>query len=189
MSADNARPSAPPAAPGRYDGPTILLHWLTALLVIVLFALPQIWQQLERRTPPRLFLIDLHFSFGITLAGVILLRILWRLALGNRLPQAGPKPARLASRIVHLAFYILVPAQVTLGFLLRWAQQQPLPYFGLFVVPDPFAIPFEARVVIGQLHEWNAWLLIILSGAHAAAALLHHYVLRDGLLLRMTPGR
>ncbi len=90
---------------------------------------------------------------------------------------------------MHFGFYILLPAQVTLGFLLRWAQKQPLPYFGLFVIPDPFSIPFEARTVIGTLHEWNAWVLIILSGGHALAALLHHYVLRDGLLLRMTPKR
>jgi len=39
------------------------------------------------------------------------------------------------------------------------------------------------------LHEWNAWVIIVLSGAHAVAALLHHYVLRDGLLHRMMLGR
>ncbi|MDR6290502.1 cytochrome b561 [Inquilinus ginsengisoli] len=189
MTADT--PSMPAAArpQGRYDTTTIVLHWLTAVLVVVMFALPQIWQQFERRTPPRLWLIDLHFSLGITLAGLLLVRILWRAALGGRLPQVGPGPARVASRIVHLAFYILLPAQVTLGVLLRWAQQQPLPYFGLFVIPDPFAMPLDARTVLGLLHEWNAWVIIVLSGGHAAAALLHHYVLRDGLLLRMTPKR
>lgn len=189
MTADTT--PMPPATrlQGRYDGTTIILHWLTALLVIVMFALPHIWQQLERRTPPRLFLIDLHFSLGITLTGIILIRILWRAALGSRLPHAGPELARRASRIVHFGFYILLPAQLALGFLLRWAQKQPLPYFGLFVIPDPFSIPLEARTVIGMLHEWNAWVLIILSGGHALAALLHHYALRDGLLLRMTPKR
>ena len=187
MTADIA--SVPPADRSRYDGMTIALHWLTALLVIVMFALPQIWQQLERRTPPRLFLIDLHFSLGITLAGIVLVRILWRAVLGRRLPHAGPELARRASRIVHWALYILLPAQLALGFLLRWAQHQPLPYFGLFVIPDPFSIPLEARTVIGVLHEWNAWVIIVLSGAHAVAALLHHYVLRDGLLHRMMLGR
>ncbi|OWJ69249.1 hypothetical protein BWR60_00490 [Inquilinus limosus] len=177
--------SAPPDDRSRYDTATIILHWLTALLVIVMFALPHIWQQLERRTPPRLFLIDLHFSLGITLAGIVLARILWRLARGRRLPHAGPKLAQHASRLVHWAFYILLPGQLVLGFLLRWAQHQPLPYFGLFVIPDPFGLPLEARTVIGLLHEWNAWVLIILSGGHAAAALVHHYALRDGLLRRM----
>jgi cytochrome b561 len=185
MTAENATVS--PA--DRYDRPTIFLHWLTALLVVVMFALPQIWQQLERRTPPRLFLIDLHFSLGITLTGIVLIRILWRAVLGRRLPHAGPELARRASRIVHWALYFLLSAQLVLGFLLRWAQHQPLPYFGLFVVPDPFGIPLEANRAIGVVHEWNAWVLIILSGAHAVAALVHHYVLRDGLLDRMMPGR
>ncbi|WP_395678751.1 cytochrome b [Inquilinus sp.] len=187
MTAETA--SRLPAERSRYDGATIILHWLTALLVIVMFALPHIWQQLERRTPPRLFLIDLHFSLGITLAGIVLVRILWRAVQGRRLPHAGPKLAQHASRIVHWAFYFLLPAQLALGFLLRWAQHQPLPYFGLFLVPDPFGLPLEARVVIGELHEWNAWVIIILSGGHAAAALVHHYVLRDGLLRRMWGGR
>lgn len=187
MTVDTA--SGLPAERSRYDGATIILHWLTALLVIVMFALPQIWQQLERRTPPRLFLIDLHFSLGITLTGIVLVRILWRAVQGRRLPHAGPKLAQHASRIVHWAFYILLPAQLALGFLLRWAQHQPLPYFGLFLVPDPFGLPLDARVVIGELHEWNAWVIIILSGGHAVAALVHHYVLRDGLLQRMWGGR
>jgi len=187
MTAENA--SVSPAGRGRYDSLTIILHWLTAVLVIVMFALPQIWQQLERRTPPRLFLIDLHFSLGITLTGIVLVRILWRAVPGRRLPHAGPELARRASRIVHWALYILLPAQLALGFLLRWAQHQPLPYFGLFVIPDPFSIPLDARTVIGVLHEWNAWVIIILSGTHAVAALLHHYVLRDGLLHRMALGQ
>jgi len=101
-------PTAGARPQGRYDTTTIVLHWLTALLVVVMFALPHIWQQFERRTPPRLWLIDLHFSLGITLAGLLLVRILWRAALGGRLPHAGPGAAGLASRIVHLAFYILL---------------------------------------------------------------------------------
>lgn len=184
MTAENATVS--PA--DRYDRPTIFLHWLTAVLVVAMFALPHIWQQLERRTPPRLFLIDLHFSLGITLTGIVLIRILWRTALGRRLPHVGPALAQRASRFVHLALYILLSAQLALGFLLRWAQHQPLPFFGLFVIPDPFGIPLEASRAIGVVHEWNAWVLIILSGGHALAALVHHYVLRDGLLHRMWGG-
>ena len=37
----------------------------------------------------------------------------------------------------------------------------------------------------GDLHEISVNVLLILVGVHAAAALFHHYVLKDGLIDRM----
>jgi cytochrome b561 len=33
-----------------------------------------------------------------------------------------------------------------------------------------------------------AWTIIVLAGLHAAMALIHHYILKDGLLQRMLSG-
>ena len=33
-----------------------------------------------------------------------------------------------------------------------------------------------------------AWTIIVLASLHAAMALIHHYILKDGLLKRMQPG-
>jgi cytochrome b561 len=41
---------------------------------------------------------------------------------------------------------------------------------------------------LGDLHYWVATTIIMLAGLHAAAALFHHYVLRDDVLWRMLPG-
>lgn len=75
-------------SPTRYDTPTILLHWLTALLVIGLFALAEIWDALPRGTPARKLLQSLHVSFGLLFAAVLVARIVWRLTAGRRLPRA-----------------------------------------------------------------------------------------------------
>jgi hypothetical protein len=57
------------------------------------------------------------------------------------------------------------------------------------LIPPPFA-PFSkpAHHLVGELHELNGWAIIILAAGHAAAALYHHYVLRDRVLSRMLPG-
>lgn len=186
--AESAFVKSAPHSGNQYDPVTIFLHWVTAFLVVLLFASPYIWRMYERRTPPRLFIIDLHFSVGITLAAIVMFRILWRM-FGAHAPTSGSGLVHLASRVMHFALYVLLCGQFVLGFLLRWAQQQPLTYFWLFNIPDPIFVPHDSRMLLGTMHEWNAWAIIVLSGIHALAALLHHYALRDAVLFRMVPIR
>jgi cytochrome b561 len=71
--------------------------------------------------------------------------------------------------------------------VLRWAGNESMSFFGL-LMPPPFA-PFSKSThhLIGDLHELNGWAIIVLAAVHAAAALYHHYVLRDQVLSRMLP--
>ncbi len=71
-----------------YDRGTIILHWLTAVLVVSLFASAETWWFLPRGTALREELQTLHISLGISLAATIIMRIVWRLAQGRRLPPA-----------------------------------------------------------------------------------------------------
>ena len=173
----------------RYDGISILLHWLTALLVIALFGLAQGWHFAPRHSDLREGMEDLHISLGIALAGVILFQLLWRLTRQRRpaLPLAGLQA--LAAHMMHGLLYLLVVAQVVIGFLWHWSYGQGLSFFGLFSLEPPFALAASLRGLLHEMHETNAWIIITLAGLHALAALLHHYVLKDGLLRRMAPGR
>lgn len=177
------------ASPSRYDRPTILLHWLTALLVVGLFALAEIWGALPRGTPTRKLLQSLHVSFGLLFAAVLAARIVWRLAAGRRLPRAAAGWLGAAGAGMHMLLYGLMAAQVALGFLFRWAQGEPFTFFGWFDVPTLIHIDREQRHVIGRLHDTVAWAIIILAGCHALAGLAHHYWLQDGTLRRMWPRR
>jgi len=176
--------SAP--ARDRYDSLTIFFHWLTALLVIALFASAQIWGLLAKGTSLRGGLQSVHISLGITLAALIIARLAWRLSQGRRLPRL-EGAAGWAAKAGHGLLYVLLVAQATLGFLLRWAQGETFEFFGIFPIPAPVVIDHEMRKFYGGLHENVAWALIILSALHACAALWHHYFLRDGVLLRMKP--
>jgi cytochrome b561 len=45
------------------------------------------------------------------------------------------------------------------------------------------------RESVEELHSWSANLLLIVAGLHAAAALVHHFVLKDDILRRMLARR
>lgn len=171
----------------RYDHATLFFHWLTAALVIALFASAQVWGFLAKGTPLRHNLQALHISMGILLAVAIVGRLLWRLTQGRRL-EALPGMAGLAAKAGHILLYALLLAQIVLGFMFRWAQGEAFDFFGLFSVPALMAPNPEWRHTLGGLHENVAWALIILSGLHAVVALAHHWWLKDGVLLRMLPG-
>ena len=172
----------------RYDVVAMTLHWLTALLVVLLFGLAQVWGFLAKATPPREQLIVIHISFGILLTMVLGVRIVWRLTPGHQVQDATTGLAELASKVVHYLLYGLLIAQVVLGYVLRWSGDEAMSFFGLQIAP-PFA-PFSkpAHELVGDAHNWIGWSIIILAGGHAAAALFHHFILRDDVLGRMMPG-
>ncbi|MEO8757808.1 MAG: cytochrome b [Devosia sp.] len=175
-----------PVARDRYDRATIAFHWLTALLVLVLFGTALAKNYLPREWHLR-SLEGIHVSLGICLAVVLLGRLVWRVVAGRRLAGVGPKVTDLLSRIVHGLLYLLLAAQVVLGFSLRWLQGEDFSFFGLFAVPSLLASNRALAHQFEDLHNISAWVLIFLAGGHALAALFHRYVLRDGVLRRMLP--
>jgi cytochrome b561 len=175
-------------AADRYDRLTRTFHWLTAAVVIFMFASAHIWENLEKGTPLRKGLQSVHISFGIAMALLIVVRIVWRVFGGNR-PKADSHPAlNLLAKMAHGCLYLLLLVQIALGFLFRWARGEPFNFFGLFPVPAPFVIDHDGRGTLGGLHNTVAWAIILLAGLHAMAALWHHFVMGDSTLRRMLPG-
>ncbi|MGK3114345.1 cytochrome b [Candidatus Pantoea formicae] len=177
-----------------YDAFSMTLHWITAFGVIFLFASAHIWEQLEKGTSLRKGLQAWHISFGILLALVMIVRPLWRFYCQRQshlavAPAENSALMRIMAHAVHGLLYLLLFTQVVLGFLFRWSQQEPFSFFGLFDVPTFIHVDTALRHTLAGLHNNVAWALIVLAGAHAVAALLHHYVLRDNVLRRMLPLR
>ena len=60
-------------------------------------------------------------------------------------------------------------------------------FFGLDI-PSPMAtVTRGAHQLIGQAHNWIGWAIVVTAAGHAAAALYHHYVVKDNVLRRMLP--
>ena len=169
-----------------YDNVAISLHWATALLVIVQFALAETWDYFAK--PTQESLQSLHVSLGVLLAAVVLARIAWRLIPGHQRPAIVGGWVKLASKAVHYLLYALLVAQAGLGFGFRWAQGHPLSFFGLFAIPAPYgALDRATRHTLHELHVKAGWTIVILAFGHALAALYHHYKLHDRVLGRMFP--
>jgi len=178
-------------APGdmrlHYDRPTIVFHWLTAALVLLLFGSAWIWNNTPRDWhwhPP---LEALHVSFGILFAAVLIARIGWRVWRGRRLGRAQAGIVGWASKVVHFVLYLLLGLQAGLDFTLRWLQGEAFSFFGLFSIPDPLIPDRTLAHMVEGLHNYVGWSIIIVAVGHAAAALIHHFVLRDRVLGRMAP--
>ena len=169
----------------RYDSTSIALHWITVALVLFNFASGELWGLSAR--PTRHALVVTHMSFGILLSLVVLLRIVWRLMPGHQVePVSRGWDERLA-KLVQYALYLLLVAQAVLGFLGRWAGNEAMSFFGL-QIPPPFApMGRAAHHTLMERHEQVGWVIIVLAAGHAAAALYHHFVLRDRVLVRMLP--
>lgn len=164
----------------RYDGNTIALHWATALLVALLWGGGQTFRAFGRPFAPTLHAV--HISLGITLVAVLCARVAWRLTRGTKLPDPAGDLLHRIARGMHLLLYVMAGLVVSLGITTAFTSGDS--WFGVF------AFPRATRTLahnVHNLHALAANTLLALAGAHAAAALLHHYVLRDGVLRRMLP--
>ena len=174
-----------PGTAWRHDGVTIILHWLTAALVILQFLLAETWGFFPK--PVHHLMITGHMSFGLIFAAVFGLRIIWRLLPGRLHFNNGADLASRAARLMHNMLYVLAGAEIPLGILTRWTDNHALSFFG-FLIRSPFGTFSKAAGgFVDELHDLTAWTVIILAGAHAAVALAHHYLLQDGVLRRMLP--
>lgn len=168
-----------------YDGVSIALHWVTALLVVANFALAETWDWFAE--PVKELMETTHMSLGVLLAAVVVARIVWRLMPGHGVEALTNGWVRLASKAVHYLLYLLLMAEAALGFAFRWGAGRPMDFFGLGIPPLIGEIARADRRFLRELHEWNGWAIIVIAGLHAAAVLYHHYVLRDRVLERMLP--
>ena len=169
----------------RYDRLSISLHWATAALVLLLFALAETWEFFPK--PERHLMVVGHMSFGLILTAVIVLRLLWRVSPGHTHFPAEPGLPSRAAQSMHYALYVLLVAEIVLGFFTRWTHNHPLSFFGA-LIPSPLGtVPKPVGKLVDQFHDITAWTIIVLAGLHALAALCHHYLLKDGVLRRMLP--
>lgn len=164
-----------------YDRRTIVLHWLTAALVVGLWGVAQIIDFFP--TALHVYPRSVHILFGVVLVVVYLVRLSWRFGAGRRLPPAEQGVMGKAATGVHHLLYLLLAATLVLGLYNEAIRADSI--FNLFRLPSVAPDDAALRRLINGWHGTAANALLIVAGLHAFAALFHHYVLKDGVLRRM----
>jgi len=176
-----------------YDLLSRALHWATAILVVIAFALgPEHFGRLMRQglDPATRSDIIWHESLGIVVFVLTLLRLIWTAVRPSAPRFEMPVKMQMAAKLMHLAlwgllFMLPVTAVLTLG-----SEGHPLTLLGNVRIEK---MPFISESGFGHLADWGDMhtfvgdAIMFLAGLHAVAAIYHHVVLKDGVLIAMMP--
>lgn len=163
------------------------LHWTLAILIFGLLGLGFYMHGLAI-SPAKLKYYSWHKWAGVTAFLLAVIRLLWR--AGHRapaLPQGMPAVHRLAAHAGHLVLYILMFAIPLSGWVMSSAKGFQTVWFGVLPLPNLVARDRALGDLLLNVHlTLNIVLIVVLIG-HAAAALKHHFIDRDDILIRMLP--
>ncbi|NCN86120.1 MAG: Ni/Fe-hydrogenase 1 b-type cytochrome subunit [Sphingomonadales bacterium] len=175
-----------------WDGAVRLVHWLMVVLV------PLLWWTAEEGH------MDWHRSFGLTMFGLVLFRLIWGL-IGTWTARFAPMVRRIGSLKAYVgelrsrehgasfghsplaslsvfALLLVLATQVTTGLF-------SVDVDGLESGPLAVLVSFEAGRQFADIHELNFNLLALLIGLHITAIAFYHFVLKEKLVGPMITGR
>lgn len=170
----------------KYSAPMRILHWLTALLIIGLFAVGLWMRSLSYYDSLYQILPFWHKSVGFLLLLLVLLRLMVRFS--SQYPAALPSHKRWERRVAGATVWLLYGLMFGMfisGYLIATADDRPASFFGWFDIPVLISAFPNQEDVAGLIHEYCAWALIGLSALHGLAALKHHFLDKDVTLKRM----
>jgi cytochrome b561 len=181
----------------RYSRTAMALHWLIALGIICNVALALSGDHLpDDWVRP---VIDTHKSIGITVLGLAILRVLWRVShRPPELPEQFPRWERAAAHAAHLLLYVLIFALPISGWLHDSAWKDGathpmslfhvVPWFRLgFIANQPPALKERLHDLFGTIHASFAYVLYAVLALHILGALKHELIDRESVLRRMLP--
>lgn len=167
----------------RYDRIAAAIHWLTAVMVLLLIPLALFSDPIGKALG--FSAIALHKSLGMTVFGLTLVRVFWW--IGHRappLPESTPAIQRVAAHGAHGLLYLLLLGLPLSGYVLGSGGPYPMQWFGMDVpkaaISKPVADVFHAA------HELGGYTIIALLVLHIGAASWHQWVQRDNLIARMS---
>jgi cytochrome b561 len=170
----------------RYGAGAQAFHWLTVMLVLAAYVL-------SKGDPDSLYsaaadgLRRIHEMLGVLVFIVVVLRLLWRLIDNTPAKQPMPRWMAAAAKLVRFALYALliaIPATAVLG---TWLEGIPVTLPGFDIAPQ-IAKAHGLGQLIMEIHTTLGNAILWVAGVHAAAALFHHFYLRDEVFQSMAPG-
>jgi cytochrome b561 len=172
----------------RYIAAARWLHWLTAILLLVVITAGLWIVYFEPKDESLKFrLYNIHESLGVIVFALAIGRLLtrWRNP-PPPLPPDTPALIQQCARVTHLSLYALMLLMPAIGFLATNAWGFPLKLFDLIPLPSPIGKDEALAGTLSFLHGCGAVAIGTLIGAHLGGVAHHTFIRRDGVLKRMT---
>lgn len=177
--------------PDRYTSVAKALHWTIALMILTLIPAGLIMHNMPFGET-KFLIYQVHKSFGLTVLALALVRLAWRLMHPvPPLPDSLQLWERLAARFTHIAFYVIMIGIPLIGWAMVSSAPIGIPTKLFFLIPVPhFPLPQSEALyaLLLSSHKYMAFATLGLLVLHVGAALKHHFVLLDDVLMRMLPG-
>lgn len=171
----------------RWGAVAQFLHWLIVTLIILQVILANIAEDLPIGMR-KLAMFARHKSVGITILVLAVLRLAWRWSNPHpALPDTLKPYERRLATFTHVALYVLLFAMPLTGWMMSSARGFPVSYFGFFQLPDFVPKNNSLYDFMKATHDTLALALYAIVSLHVAAALKHHFLMRDDVLRRMLP--
>lgn len=177
-------------ATDQYGSLSIGMHWLMVFLLVAVYAAINLSDAAPKGSDLRAQLKVWHFAFGLCVFVLVFVRLAIRQLCGPT-PHITPPIPRWQEHLakaMHVTLYVFMLCMPALGWLAISAKGDPVSFVGLQL---PMLIDADKVLYksLKDIHETIGTIGYYLIGLHAAAALAHHYVMRDNTLLRMLPRR
>jgi cytochrome b561 len=173
-----------------YDPVARATHWLLAGLAVNVVTLGWASEAAARNSEARDSLLLLHRSLGITIFGLVLFRVAWRLR--HRPPPLPKSVGRLQKVFAHLTqagLDFVFVAMPLAGYVNAAAAGHAVSLFGFVSIPPLLPVNGRLAQLAIAAHLVGQYLVYLLVGLHIAGALQHTLVKRDRVLDRMLPRR
>ena len=173
----------------QYGLVTQAFHWLTAVLVLAAYLLGPGGSERRAFSAGMDATRQMHETLGVLVFAAVLLRIIWRW-FEEGTEHAGVAPwMKSLSKFVHGLLYALlisIPVSAIAG---TWLQGHPLTLLAVSGIGPFLPHSPDLGIIAMNIHTTLGNVILWVAGVHAAAALVHHFLLRDRVLTSMLPAR
>jgi cytochrome b561 len=173
----------------RYGTLSIGLHWVMLLLLIAVYACIELRVFFPKGSDLRTALKTWHFMLGLSVLVLASIRLAVRVINPVLLIESAvSRWSKLSAKLMQITLYVFMIGMPLAGWLLLSAEGKPIPFFGR-QLPALIGESKDLAELIKEIHATSGTVGYFLIGLHAAAALFHHYVLKDNTLRRILPKR
>lgn len=172
--------------PEEYGSVAKFFHWVTFLLITVLLAVGWLMGKADPGIKGSVY--NLHKLCGLLVLVITLPRLIWAIS-GSKpnLPDAMQPWEKVVERVVHTCLYLSLLLMPFFGWAMSTAAGKAPTLFGTQIALPGITQSKAVAHMFNQYHEFFAWVIVVLVTLHAGAALKHHFINKDKVLMTMLP--